>query len=107
MDKEKHLASLGRLKDMQMRIRDIHPVFDISYPVVIVKEGLFYIFDISLGCTEYRFIKSVPCPYSLPAGVKAAFPMECYGDKMAAVVTEDVFDSLQGYITILHEWRAV
>jgi hypothetical protein len=104
MDKEKHLASLAQLKDTQMRIRDIHPIFDISYPVAIVKEGKFFIYDIPLGCTEYRFIKSEPCPYSLPAGVRAAFPMECYGDKMAAVVTEDVFDSLQGYITILHEF---
>ncbi len=40
----------------------------------------------------------------IPQGVRAAFPLECYGNRMACVVTGDVFDALDGYVTIFHEF---
>lgn len=40
----------------------------------------------------------------IPQGVRAAFPLECYGDKINCVVTGEVFDSLEGYVTIFHEF---
>ena len=37
-------------------------------------------------------------------GVRAAFPLACYGDRPACVVSGEVFDSLAGYVTIFHEF---
>jgi hypothetical protein len=40
----------------------------------------------------------------VPQGVRAAFPLACYGDRPACVVSGEVFDSLAGYVTIFHEF---
>jgi hypothetical protein len=40
----------------------------------------------------------------VPAGVRAAFPLEALAGAPACVVTGEVFDSLAGYITIFHEF---
>lgn len=34
----------------------------------------------------------------------AAFQLECYDNRMACVVTGDVFDEVAGYVTIFHEF---
>lgn len=40
----------------------------------------------------------------IPPGVRAAFNLECFDNRMACVVTGEVFDSLEGYATIFHEF---
>jgi hypothetical protein len=40
----------------------------------------------------------------LPEGVRAAFPLDFYDNKMACVVTGEVFDDLSGYVMIFHEF---
>lgn len=40
----------------------------------------------------------------IPAGVRAAFDLECFNNRMVCVVSGEVFDSLEGYATIFHEF---
>ena len=40
----------------------------------------------------------------IPVGVRAAFNLECYENKSACVVTGEVFDTLDGYVTVFHEF---
>ncbi len=41
---------------------------------------------------------------SIPEGVRAAFPLEGLDNRIACVVTGEVFDSLDGFVTIFHEF---
>ena len=40
----------------------------------------------------------------VPKGVRAAFPLECYKNKVACVISGEIFDSLEGYVMIFHEF---
>ena len=40
----------------------------------------------------------------VPQGTRAAFQIEAYGGRIACVVTPEIFDNLDGYVTILHEF---
>ena len=101
VDYTKELANLIKI---QKTAQHVHPIYCSYFPVVIVLENTFYIYDISYNNSNYQFIKSEPSQFSIPVGVRAAFPLECYENKTCAIVTSDVFDNEESYVDILHEF---
>lgn len=95
---------LQKIFAVQSKIADIHPLLERVFPVALVEDGQFLIFDVDPSGERFAFIKQVATPMPIPQGVRAAFPLECYGNKMVCVVTGEVFDSLEGYVTIFHEF---
>jgi hypothetical protein len=96
--------ALQKVLDLQKKIQDIHPLFANTYPIAIVKGKTFLIFDVDEAGNAYRLVKQAPTPMPIPVGVRAAIYLECYENKIACVVTGEVFDRLEGYITIFHEF---
>lgn len=97
-------SHLQKIFEIRTQIADIYPLLAYVFPVVIVDADQFLIFDVDASGKRYTFVKQAPTPMPIPQGVRAAFPLECYGNKSACVVTEDVFDTLDGYVTIFHEF---
>lgn len=90
--------------EVQGMIRDIHPFLERLFPIALVEGDHFLIYDIEPHSQRYTLARSVATSMPIPQGVRAAFPLECYGNRMACVVTGDVFDALDGYVTIFHEF---
>jgi hypothetical protein len=101
---ECYLTSLQKIFQVQLDIQDIHPFLDKVFPIAIVENERFYIYEPDESRKCYRFSGEMPTPMPIPAGVRAAFPLNSDGSRMACVVTGDVFDSLDGYVTIFHEF---
>jgi len=101
---EHYTQQCQKLFELQRQIVDVHPLLQTLYPVAIVVGEHFYIFDVDASGQAYTFVKQAPTPMPVPKGVRAAFPLECYGAKSACVVTDDVFDTLDGYVTLFHEF---
>lgn len=99
-----YIDKLSILIEIQKKIKTIQPVFDNYYPVTVVSNNNFEIFNVLSDKDEYEYIKSEPCPFPIPIGVRAAFPLDCYDNKMSAIVSSDVFDTQEGYVAILHEF---
>lgn len=97
-------AQLRKIFEMHALIADVHPLLAHVFPVAIIENDQFLIFDVDASGKRYTFVKQAPTPMPIPQGVRAAFPLECYGNKPACVVTADVFDTLDGYVTIFHEF---
>ena len=104
MTAKKYESSLQKISEIQFKIKKIHPFLKKLYPVAVVEKGDFYVFDWNAKKKHYVFIKSARPAMIVPEGVRAAFPLDIYDNKMACVVTEDVFDDLSGYATIFHEF---
>jgi ADP-ribose pyrophosphatase YjhB (NUDIX family) len=100
----KHAAHLQKIFEIRAQIKDTHPLLEHVFPVAIVENDQFLIFDVDPSGKRYTFVKQAPTPMPVPPGVRAAFPLECYCGKPACVVTDDVFDTLDGYVTIFHEF---
>jgi len=100
----KYNSSLQKIFEVQNRIKDIHPFLEKVFPIAIVEDNHFYIFDIDSSGKKYIFVKEAPAPMLVPKGVRAAFPLDSYKDKIACVVSGEIFESLKGYALIFHEF---
>jgi hypothetical protein len=101
---EKYIQSLQKIFDLQKKIEDIHPFLKKLYPVAIVEGDLFYVFDLDPSKKRYVLAKLAKPAMIVPDGIRAAFPLEFYENKMACVVSGNVFDDLTGYVMVFHEF---
>jgi len=104
MTKTDYLNALQKLAAMQCDIAGISPALARCYPVAIVADGTIQVHDVTQVGGEYQFIKQVNAPMVMPVGVRAAFQLAEFGGRIACVVSPDVFDSMEGYVTIFHEF---
>ncbi|MBN1971355.1 MAG: hypothetical protein JXR48_17810 [Candidatus Delongbacteria bacterium] len=75
------------------------------YPIVIVNNNIFEIYDFNFNLSKYEYIKSVDSNMQLPSrGLRAAMPLEFYGGKCCAVINIDCFDDIENQILLLHEF---
>jgi hypothetical protein len=97
-------ANLEKLVQFQKDIRDIHPFLKVFHPIAIVKDNYFYIFDFDSSSRTYGYIKKEAASFPMPKDIRASFPLSGYHSKPACFVTQDVFDSRNGFVTIFHEF---
>ena len=104
MSSQDFLESLNAIIPLHQQASDLHPALKNYYPIAIVVDEQFLIFDFdpSRLCYEFKTITAAPIP--VPEGVRAAFQLEAYGGRVACVVTPDVFDTRESSVTILHEF---
>lgn len=95
---------LQKVFEVQGIIQDIHPFLAKLFPIAIVENDHFLIYDTEPNNQRYAFVRKAATPMPIPQGVRAAFHLESYNNRMACVVTSDVFDEPDGYVTIFHEF---
>lgn len=101
---ETYTHQLNKIEGIKKQVQHLHPALERLYPVAIAENDQLFIYDISQGEGGYSYIKSVPSPMPIPPGVRAAFLLEAYGQRIACVITPEIFDSMEGYVIILHEF---
>jgi len=104
MNFEDFIEPLNAMIPLHQQVSGLHPALKNYYPIAIVVDSQFLIFDFDPSRSSYEFRKFTPTPMPVPEGVRAAFQLEAYGGRIACVVTPDVFDSQGGYVTLLHEF---
>ena len=97
-------TALHQLITMQKDIKDLHPFLNQFHPIAIVENDHLYIFDFDPLSKKYQYQKKEPVPFPMPEGIRASFPLSSYGGKPSCVVSRDIFESLNGYILIFHEF---
>jgi hypothetical protein len=102
MQTEKFAESFNTLIELHRKVANLNISIERLYPIAVVVSDQFIIYDVDHGA--YQFRKRAPLPMPIPVGIRAAFQLEDYGGRIACVVTPEVFDSTDGYVTILHEF---
>jgi hypothetical protein len=98
-----YVPKLNRIFELHELVKEFHPTLEKVYPVAIAEDGQLLIYE-PVGQKEYRFVKQVPQLSPVNKGVRAAYPLQENDGKMTCVVTGDVFDALDGYAVIFHEF---
>ncbi|HSQ79184.1 MAG TPA: hypothetical protein VLN41_01185 [Candidatus Bathyarchaeia archaeon] len=101
---EPETAPLNRLFGLREKVRDLHPLLAKLYPVAVAKDKTLRIFTPDEAAKTYVLSKTVPEPFPIPEGIRAAFPLEALGGGPACVVTPEVFTQADGFVFILHEF---
>jgi len=95
---------LVRVFEYRDILKGVHPFVKHLYPIAIVQDNHFYVFDLNSEKTKYELVAHSPTNMPVPEGVRAAFPLDFYEGKAACIVTGEVFDTPKGYVTIFHEF---
>jgi hypothetical protein len=101
---ERQLSALQKIHELHEQVKDIDLSLSKLYPVAIVKNDTFFVFDLDTTKEKYEFKLEHPTPMLFPKGVLASFPLEFYNMKPSAVITEDAFETQEGYAFIFHEF---
>ncbi|MFN2302434.1 MAG: hypothetical protein ACK2TV_01760 [Anaerolineales bacterium] len=94
--------AINALIPLKQQVDTFHPALEKLYPIAVLKDEHLLIYDSDLE--KYRLTKRISVPMPIPIGVRAAFQLQDYDGRIACVVSPDVFESQEGYITILHEF---
>ena len=101
---EQNLISLDKLYELHKKVNKSDVSISKIYPVAIVWGGSFFIYDLDSSGKKYELKLEHPSIMCMPKRMLASFPLEFYDMKACAVVSQDSFDSFEGYIFILHEF---
>lgn len=97
-------TALQRLVIVHQTIKEIHPFLASLHPIAIVEDSSLFIFDADTVTGKYRFQKKAPLPFPMQKGIRASFPLSSYEGKPTCVVSREIFESLDGYATLFHEF---
>jgi hypothetical protein len=98
------MISLGQFTQLHRQIKDVDITLEQLQPIAVVADNVFYIFDLDATGQNYEFKMKYLSDRSMPDGVLTAFPLEFYGMKSVAVVTEKVFESAEQQVFLFHEF---
>lgn len=86
-------------------ILDIHPSLNKLYPVAITNpvDNKLVIYDIN-DSGKYEYVCEEKIDISLPEKVRASFPVDFYNSQSCCIVSEDIFNEANGFITFFHEF---
>jgi hypothetical protein len=101
---EKYQAKIDKAFAVNDQVRDIHPVLRKLYPIALVENKIIYIFEPDQAARKYRLAATVPDPYDLPKGIRAAMPLGFWNNRTACVVSSEIFDEADGYVMMFHEF---
>jgi len=101
---EKYAAPLKKIFDLEFRFAPLHPVLGQVYPVAVVENKTFYIFEPAPGEKAYRLVRTAADTFNIPTGIRAAMPLAFWDNRIACVVTGEVFSQTDGYVFIFHEF---
>jgi hypothetical protein len=96
--------SLNKIFEYQAKVADLHPALTSVYPVAIVENGQIFVFEPDLANQSFRPVNAFPDTMKIPVGIRAAMPLNFWNNRMACVVSGEVFDNPTGYALILHEY---
>lgn len=100
----KYDDGLQNVIEFRDKIKHIHPFLGKVFPIAIVDENHFLVFDVDTSAKKYVFVMKAPTPMPIPPGVRAAFPLDFYNTKAACVVSGEIFNNPEDYVTIFHEF---
>jgi len=95
---------LVRVFEYRNSLEGVHPFVKGLYPIAKAEDNHFYVFDLDETRKEYRLVAYEEIEMKIPKGIRAAFPLQFYDNNCACVVTGEVFDTPEGYVTIFHEF---
>lgn len=99
---ENQLRFLEKFCELHNRVKGLcESLYEIQ-PIAVVKDNNFFLFVQRNG--KYEFMTEHPTPFPIDFEILAAFPLEFYSNKTAAIITENTLKNPSEHIWILHEF---
>jgi len=99
------LENLNALVSIHSEIKEVHPSLNKLYPIAItdVVDNKLIIYDVN-SSMKYEYVTEKKVDIPLPKKVRASFPIDFYDSKGCCVVSEDIFEENDAFVTFFHEF---
>ncbi|MDH3217279.1 MAG: hypothetical protein OEN01_13505 [Candidatus Krumholzibacteria bacterium] len=97
-------AGLDRLVAIWEDVHNLHDYLRELQTVVLVVGDSLVIFEPDSDGIAYEYQSTVAAPFPMASGIRAAFPLQATQGRPACVVGEDIFESEENLILLLHEF---
>ena len=94
--------NIKRVYGLHERIKDLDKTLEHVYPIAVLDGDIFYIFDSKAN--RYEFVMEHPTPFPLPEGIMAAFPLDFYDNKIAAIICAKELENPDNDVFVYHEF---
>jgi len=101
---ERQISYMNEIIKMHNIVKNIHVSLKKLYPVTIVKDNYFFVFDINEIGNKYEFKLKTQTPMPISGNILASFSLDFYDMKPSAVISENILENQENYIFIFHEF---
>jgi len=101
---ERQISYMDEIIKMHDTIKDIHVSLEKLYPITVINNGYFFIFDINEFGNKYEFKLKVETPMPISGEILAAFPLDSYDTKPSAAISNRILENKDNYVFIFHEF---
>jgi hypothetical protein len=101
---ERQLAALEQICALHKEIKGIDRSLEKLGPVAVIENGVYFLFDLDQSGEKYEFKMEYPYDGGDAKGIRAAYDLPFYGNRVAAVISEEAFETADGQAQIFHEF---
>jgi hypothetical protein len=89
---------------MHNRVKNIHVSLEKLYPITVIDDGWFYVFDKNENGDKYEFMRKVKTSVVVASDILTAFHLNFYDMKPSVVISKNMLGNPGNYILVLHEF---
>ena len=101
---DREIAFLENIIKVHNKIKHIHISLGKLYPITIINDGYFYVFDVSEAGHKYEFKRKVETSVVVSGEILTAFNLDFYDMKPSVVISKNMIENLGNDILVLHEF---
>jgi hypothetical protein len=101
---EKQIGLIDNIIKMHDNVKNIHTSLEKLYPITVINNGYFFVFDINEAGNKYEFKFKTETPMPISGDILAAFSLDFYHMKPSAVISKNILENQNNYINIFHEF---
>jgi hypothetical protein len=95
---------MGKIIKLHDRIKDLHESLLKLYPITIINNDYFYVFEFKQETNQYEYILKNKTPMPISGKILAAFSLDFYNMKPSAIISNDILENEENHVTIFHEF---
>jgi len=101
---ERQAAFMDNVIKMHDKVKTVHVSLEKLYPITVIHNGYFYIFDKNEAGNKYEFKRKVETSVVVSGEILTAFVLDFYDLKPSVVISENMIGNLGNDILVLHEF---
>jgi len=101
---ERQTAFLDNIIKMHDIVKNIHASLEKLYPITVINDGYFFVFDKNEAGDKYEFRRKVETSVAVPGNILTAFHLDFYDMRPSVVISKDMLGNPGNFILVLHEF---
>jgi hypothetical protein len=98
------ISLMDNIVKMHSKIKNIHKSLEKLYPITVINNDYFFVFDFNESEERYEFKLKMNTPMPILGNILAAFSLDFYYMKPSAIISNNILIDKNNYVFIFHEF---